>query len=167
MARVVPVSNGRYHAIVDDEDYERVVAAGPWYYEGTYQVSAFRCRDGKKDKLNSFVLGQVHQISRIGFIDHNSLNCQKSNLHFTTIQKSGRRSRKTSKPKSSRFKGVWIDTRRNTIHSAINVNRTNIKLGRFDTEEDAARAYDEAAKRYFGNDAMTNDMLGLYNGKDC
>lgn len=52
------------------------------------------------------------------------------------------------------FKGVKIT-------ATIRVRGRLIHLGSFATAEEAARAYDEAADRMLGDNAITNHSLGL------
>lgn len=60
------------------------------------------------------------------------------------------------------FKGVCRATRpKGRFEASIRVNRKAIYLGSHETAEDAARAYDAAATRYFGEFAKTNASLGL------
>ena len=42
------------------------------------------------------------------------------------------------------------------------MNGKTIPIGRFDSAEDAAHAYDEAAIKHFGSFALTNKMLGNF-----
>lgn len=69
--------------------------------------------------------------------------------------------RSQNKPKSVltglTYKGV-------SIRASIKDSGRLIFLGVFETAEDAARAYDEAAKRIYGDDAVTNETLGLLPG---
>lgn len=57
------------------------------------------------------------------------------------------------------FKGVAQNRKR--FSAKIYVSKKNIHIGTFDTPEDAARAYDQAALQHFGAYALTNKRLGL------
>ena len=57
---------------------------------------------------------------------------------------------------SSGYKGVTWDLSRKKWKAQLMVNRKNIFQMRFDDKLDAARAYDKAAKHYFGDFALPN-----------
>lgn len=74
----------------------------------------------------------------------------------------------TPKPrhgKTSRFKGVHWNSRDKTWYAVITINYRHIHLGCFRTEEAAARAYDEAARRFWGEFAWTNGAGGDPRGR--
>jgi hypothetical protein len=58
-----------------------------------------------------------------------------------------------NRPGSSQYKGIYWDSSRGKWRAKI---AGSIDLGRFDNEIDAAKAYDEAARRYYGDFARTN-----------
>lgn len=92
-----------------------------------------------------------------GQIDHrdcNGLDNRKHNLRLaTSFQNQGNR-RKNSGASSSIFKGVSFA--RNGWTARMTQNGRYFYIGRFPTEEDAARAYDRAALQYFGEFARLN-----------
>ena len=87
--------------------------------------------------------------------DHNPRNNRKSNLALGTQSENlhNKKSRGTS-----RFKGVWYRKDRNCFAASISVNDRTRHLGRFKTEEDAARAYNEAAIEIYGDRAVLNEV---------
>lgn len=63
--------------------------------------------------------------------------------------------------KASRFKGVSRSRDGWKWTAQIKVRGHTTTIGTFSTEEEAARAYDREAVRYFGVGALTNLKLGL------
>lgn len=105
----------------------------------------------------------LHQMIRGRWVDHrnqNSLDNTRHNLRPTTPVLNGGNRR--YQKHSSRFKGVSFDKRRNKFQASIRYNGVLQFLGYFLTEEPAARTYDVAAKKLFGQFASTNAALGLY-----
>lgn len=61
-----------------------------------------------------------------------------------------------ARPGTSQFKGVSWDASRRRWYASISIEGRTQSLGRFDREEDAARAYDVAALKAFGPFARLN-----------
>lgn len=93
------------------------------------------------------------------FIDHRDgdrANNVFSNLREATRHQNGY-NRKLGRDNTSGYKGVTFFKGR--WRALIRADSQRIFLGDFDTPEEAAQAYDEAAIRYHGEFAKTNQML--------
>jgi hypothetical protein len=62
------------------------------------------------------------------------------------------------KNNTSGFKGVTWDKSRSKWKAHIHIERKIKNLGRFDSPEEAAIAYNEAALKYFGEFAFLNTI---------
>jgi hypothetical protein len=92
----------------------------------------------------------------VDHIDRNGINNQDENLREATrSQNLANRPKTTGK---SRYKGVswckWSDKWRATIM----VDYKQKSLGRYESEEDAARAYNKAAQEIYGEFATLNEL---------
>jgi len=131
----VPLTKGE-HALIDEEDLERVVRAGPWcvvYKEkGKRTKYAKATISGKEIKLHQFIMGA----SKIDHINCDGLDNRKINLrqandslnHANMLPRQGG---------SSPFKGVCYDSARKKWSAKICIDTKTINLGRFDSELDA------------------------------
>lgn len=170
----IPLTQG-YVALVDDEDAERTLAAGPWRVCKNIQGEhvTFYAQAHGRDPLTGKLCGSV-LMSRfilcpapgeeVDHINHNGLDNRKSNLRRCNKAENQGNSCKHTRS-SSQFKGVSLDTRRGKWRAQIMTNYHQIFLGYFLSEIDAARAYDLAARKHFGEFANLN-LPGLANSAE-
>jgi hypothetical protein len=148
-------------ALVDDEDFERinelkwqalVAECGAVYAVHGVLNKQF---GNVKLRMHRMILGALDG-QQVDHKDRNGLNNQKGNLRLATVsQNQANRAKRTSKS-SSQFKGVCFIPKCSKWQSGIKVNGKSLHLGLFTNEEDAARAYNAAATKHFGDYARLN-----------
>lgn len=145
--KLIPLSKGKF-AKVDNEDFE-VISKYNW------------CVSNNSYAYNHN-LGFMHRYimkTPSGFdtdhINHNGFDNRKSNLRVCLTVENCRNQRPRS-GKKSKFKGVFYSKTMNKWESSIKFESDKIKLGYFEYETHAARAYDKKAKELFGEFAYLN-----------
>ena len=155
MAKAIPLTQG-YEALVDDEDYERL-SKHKWRIE-LPSLDIRRIGDSAR------MVWQIISIPPYLEADHrngNRLDMQRANLRICTRAQNQQNQRKTRKITSSKYKGVCFyrpskKWQANIGFQDIFGQNACMFLGTFPAEEEAAKAYDEAARRYFGEFAALN-----------
>lgn len=103
------------------------------------------------------VIAGAKGLEQVDHIDGNGLNNRDDNLRIATNQQNQQNRKKaTGRVCSSQFKGVCFEKSSGKWMAQIGTGGKHKKLGRFINEIDAARAYDSAAKEYFGEFASYN-----------
>ena len=147
-------------AIVDDEDYA-ALSGLKWHafmvhktwYAATTQI------DGKRTYLHRVIMKPATG-EEVDHIDGDGLNNQRANLRVCTHQQNQQNMRKPNIPTYSIYKGVTkLDRGGKKIWVAqVKHNKKHIHCGNFETQEEAARAYNARALELFGEFANLNEI---------
>ncbi len=152
---LLPLSKNT-HAIIDETDVD--LDDFKWSNNGN-NYAARNGSDRSRIYLHRVILQRI--IGRdmlpgeeVDHINRNKLDNRRSNLRISSRSQNGS-NRALQSNNTSKYRGVW----QNEIgkwRADIKVRGHKICLGTYDTPEDAAHAYDEAALRIRGDFAVLN-----------
>ena len=157
----VELTQGKF-AIVDDEDYERVMQHKWYAYRapctGTFYASKGEWTGNRQETqyLARFILDAPDGML-VDHINHDTLDNRKSNLRLCTVSQNSANRRPTDGG-TSKYKGVAWHSTDKAWRVRLTVHGKSKFLGNFDSELEAALTYDLAALEAFGEFALTNQQ---------
>lgn len=159
LVKKIELTQGKF-ALVDVDCYEEL-AKHKWHYAGGYARRNKRLSNGKRRIV--FMHRELMDTPDDYETDHingDRLDNRRSNLRVVTKSEN---QRNTSPRKGvSKFKGVsYYKTKRHRTGywvARIQVEGKIKRLGYFKTEIEAAKAYNQAATKYFGEYAKLNEV---------
>lgn len=154
------VGKGKLKTLID-EDCLDIFSTHSWTTvkkgRNIYVVAETTKVDGKRPivYLHRLITRATDKNQIVDHINGNSLDNRRSNLRITDRKGNGRNQHSRSR---CGYKGVTCmkKLKKNPWLAQIMVNYKHIYLGIYPTPEDAAKAYDEAARIHFG-------AFGRYN----
>jgi hypothetical protein len=168
----IPLTKGMF-ALVSKNKYERI-NANKWYAKRVknnwYAARNVVTPTGRKTVfMHVEILGEREGYETDHW-NHNGLDNRDENLRFSTKgqNQQNRRTREKGSRYSSRYKGVVCRKRVSgeVWEARISIEGKPSFLGHFETEIEAARAYDRAALKRFGEFANINLDYPEENGKN-
>ena len=162
--KLIPLSKkgknkGKYFAVVNDEDYDLCMQWN-WSVEVCINTQyAMRVtKEKEKIYMTRFLLGLKRGNVLTGeHRDGNGLNNQRNNIREAT--QSENRKNKINPYGSSKYLGVNANPayrKKKMFIAKIVINKKQKHLGSFENEIDAAKCYNENAKKYHGEFARLN-----------
>ena len=142
---ITSCSGKEAHAVIDRDEYENV-RRYHWHISKGYVLS------GRHIKLANTILKTSKKVDHK---DLDPLNNLKSNLRECTISQNGA-NRPVQKNNITGIKGVGWYPRLGKWRARIKKGGALIHLGYFNTQKDAAEAYNSAALELFGEFAYLN-----------
>lgn len=153
MSELIPLTQGRF-AIVDADNYDWLMQ-WKWHFNTLYARRwVYPNEKPIVEWMHRVILNTPHGM----YTDHingNGLDNRRCNLRICTL-KQNQGNRKKGDRTTSKYKGVCWATDGSIWQSNISIKGKDVHLGRFKSEIDAAKAYDNAAKEYFGEFAKCN-----------
>ena len=151
---------------VDDEDYDRLNQF-KWHQVRKSKVIS-RCYYDKQAKrpkgelMHRFIM-KARSEDMVDHADGDPTNNQKSNLRFCVRLENNRNRKKNTKCAfgklpSSQYKGVFLSTNKTKWRAVFTIKGQRINLGQYQTEKEAALAYNGATNIFFGEFARPNKV---------
>ena len=143
------------YAFVDPDDYQKLNQYD-WLLAESKSGNFYAVRrDNRKIMHMHRVIMNAPAGKIVDHRDRNGLNNTKENLRFATPSQNCC-NRIYPKKDSSKYRGVYLYKRTNKWKAYISYDNKSLHLGYFENEDDAARAYDEAAQKYHKEFAVLN-----------
>ena len=142
-------------ALIDIEDISKVENY-KWHLNHRGYVSSGH---GENTRLLHRVIIECPEDKIVDHINHDKLNNKKNNLRACSYSENLYNTNpRTSKVKTSKFKGVCFNKRRNKWVARITHNKKETCIGYFENEIDAAIAYNVKALEFYKEFALLNEV---------
>jgi hypothetical protein len=154
---VIPITNNDKqvvdHVLISDEDYHDLVRFS-WSLSSGYAVGR---PQGKRKMSMHLYLFNKHNTEVYDIVDHinqNKLDNRRENLRGNSHSGNSHNSFKKKEGATSQYKGVCF--KKNRWNSEITKDKKYYYIGSFNTEREAAIAYNNKAKELYGEFACLN-----------
>lgn len=146
--KTIPLTQGKT-ALISDEDYDRVTEHSWCFHKNGYAKARI---DTKYVLMHRWILG-AKAGQQIDHANCNRLDNRRENLRFCTTSQN-RANSGTRDCNTSGYKGVDFKKEKGKFRTRV----AKKFIGYYDTAKEAALAYNEAAKKLFGEFAFLNEI---------
>lgn len=147
------------YVIIDDEDFDKI-KKHKWKIDRNKSGNEYAASSDKIDGRHKYI--SMHRIIMdapknmdVDHINHDGLDNRKENLRICTRQENLRNRKLSNNRLYTIYKGVRLTSYKKWV-AQISINEKNTYIGTFNTDEEAAKAYDVAAIKHFGVFACLN-----------
>lgn len=151
----IPLTQGKF-AIVDDADYEEL---SKYYWCACKHKRAhvwYAVRSGHV-KMHHQVLGRkIESNDEVDHLNGNGLDNRKVNLRICSHSVNMQNRHVLKKNKSCKYQGVCWDKNRKSWVASICKDQKQMTIGRYKSQDVAAKAYDVKALELYGVHAKVN-----------
>lgn len=156
MTKMIPLTQGKF-ALVDDEDFE-YISKFKWAFNSVGYAVRSEPRPSKRVILMHRVISNAADKMEVDHRNGNRLDNRRSNLRECS-KSQNQQNVQLKANNTTGYKGVSTVKKTKKFRAHITVNQKQIHLGTFEKAEDAARAYNKAAKQYFREFARLNEGI--------
>ena len=147
----VHLANGKGVALVDADDAP-LILRGTWFLDSDGYAIGRLPGSRRMVRMHTLIYRGMPETDHINV---NRLDNRRSNLRDATHAQN-KFNREKSSRNSSGFKGVYWHKKEQRWIASLRANGKKFESKRFDTPEDAARAYDALARQHHGEFARLN-----------
>lgn len=167
----IPLTQGKV-AIIDADDFE-YLSQFNWYavYDESYSSPQYKAARQNRISVGKQRTEYMHRtIMNVGKdfqVDHingNTLDNRKENLRVC-VHSNNQQNKRRQRNNTTGFKGVSFEKHSGKYRACISKNNKVKHLGLFLSAIEAAKAYDCAAREYYGNFACLN--FPSHNERGC
>jgi hypothetical protein len=158
MELTIKDKDGNRLTVLYSEQHHKIISPFSWSFNGRGYAVAYNPATQRPISMHRLILGLSYGDKMIcDHVNGNRLDNRIENLRLCTM-KGNCRNRKSHPGSTSKFKGV-TKLKWGRFQAVICADYKHHYLGVFATEEEAARAYDIAAKNLHGEFARLNFEL--------
>lgn len=164
MTKKIELTHGQY-ALVDDEDFEYLNQFkwdAHWYpHTKSYYATCnhYVMMGNEKKRIMSRMPTMIMNAPKgkvVDHINHDTLDNRKSNLRIVSIRQNNQNKKNKG---TSKYPGVSWDKSRQKWRAYITINKKQKHLGRFNEEQEAAKAYEQACRKLVGEELVCKQEL--------
>jgi hypothetical protein len=165
MPKQIPLTQGKF-ALVDDDMYDFLMQ-----WKWNIQSAGYAVRQVRHERIiDGYIWTRIEAILMhrlvcnppegllVDHINRDKLDNRRENLRPCTVQQNFYNIDKRPSNRGSKYKGVRYCKDKKRYLVFVSYDSQRLRVGSFKCEIEAARAYNEAAKKYQGEFAYLNDV---------